>query len=116
MSVTEAFTMQQKQATQSEVLTNSSIAELLATEAETAKQPVQKALRRASRRALLWPEEAAQLVLEGRSLEEELPGIGPYLSKVIRHWIQEPPLVPEPPDIRADFLTLHQAHSILAKD
>ena len=116
MSVTEAFTMQQKQATQSEVLTNSSIAELLATEAETAKQPVQKALRRASRRALLWPEEAAQLVLEGRSLEEELPGIGPYLSKVIRHWIQEPPLVPDSPEIRRDFLSRPQAQSILAKN
>lgn len=99
-----------------EVLTNSDIAELLAIEAETAKQPLQKAMRRASRRALLWPEEAAQLIIEGRSLEEELPGIGPYLGKVIRHWIQDPPLIPEPPDIRADFLTLPQAHSILAKD
>ena len=42
------------------VLTNSAIAELLALAAEHAKQPLQKALRRASRRAFLWPEEAAQ--------------------------------------------------------
>src|SRR5438477_351266 len=99
-----------------EVLTNSAIAELLAKEAETAKQPLQKALRRASRRAFLWPEEAAQLVIEGRSLEEELPGVGPYLGGVIRHWIQNPPLMPEPPDIRADFLTVPEARSILAKN
>ena len=47
-------------------LVNTEIAELLATEAETAKQPLQKALRRAARRAFLWPEEAAQLVRQGR--------------------------------------------------
>ena len=99
-----------------EVLTNSAIAELLAKEAETAKQPLQKALRRASRRAFLWPEEAAQLVIEGQSLEEELLGVGPYLGRVIRHWIQNPPLMPEPPDIRADFLTVPEARSILAKN
>jgi len=44
-----------------DVLTNLEIAELLAREAESAKQPVQRALRRASRRAFLWPEEAADI-------------------------------------------------------
>jgi histidinol phosphatase-like PHP family hydrolase len=105
----------ESRASQREVLTNCSIAELLAIEAETAKQPLQKALRRASRRAFLWPEEASQLVMEGRSLEE-FPGVGPYLDKVIRHWIQNPPLIPEPPDIRADFLTLAQTRSMLASN
>lgn len=38
------------------------------------------------------------------------------MGKVIRHWIQDPPFIPESPDIRADFLTMPQAHSILAKD
>ena len=61
-------------------LTNSQIAELLATEAEGLKQPLQKAFRRASRKALLWPEEASTLQREGRSLTE-LPGIGPYLRE-----------------------------------
>jgi hypothetical protein len=59
----------------SEFLTNSDIAELLATDAEAAKQPLQKALRRASRKAFLWPEEAAQLIQQERSLEE-LAGVG----------------------------------------
>jgi len=45
---------------------------------------------------------------------EELPGVGPYLSKVIRRWIEDPPLVPEPPDIRSGFLTLPEARAILA--
>ena len=55
---------------ESDRLTNSQIAELLATEAEELKQPLQKAFRRASRKALLWPEEASQLQQDGRSLTE----------------------------------------------
>ena len=97
-----------------EFLTNSDIAELLANEAETAKQPLQKALRRASRKAFLWVEEAAQLIHEGRSLEE-LAGVGPYLDKLIRRWIETKPVVPEPLELRSDFLTIPQARSTLAK-
>jgi hypothetical protein len=88
-----------------EFLKNSSIAELLATEAETSKQPLQKALRRASRRAFLWPEEAAILLREQRSLEE-LSGVGPYLNKIIRRWIEHPPAIPESPEIRKVFFSL----------
>ena len=84
----------------------------MATAAESAKPPLQKALRRASRKAFLWPDEAATLVSEGRSLEE-LPGIGPSLSKIIRRWINDPPDIPTPPEIRQGFLTLLQARSIL---
>jgi hypothetical protein len=73
-----------------DTLTDSDIAELLATAAESAKQPLQKALRRASRRAFLWPEEAATLVREDRSLEE-LAGIGPSLSTIIGRWVDNPP-------------------------
>ena len=93
-------------------LTNSDIAELLAIAAESAKQPLQKALRRASRKAFLWPEEAAQIINEGRSLEE-LPGVGPSLSRIIRRWLQDPPDVPKPPEIRAGFLTALRAQKIL---
>ena len=93
-------------------LTNSDIAELLAIAAESAKQPLQKALRRASRKAFLWPEEAAQIINEGRSLEE-LPGVGPSLSRIIRRWLQDPPDVPKPPEIRAGFLTAIRAQKIL---
>jgi hypothetical protein len=52
-----------------DTLDDSELLELLAVAADSAKQPLQKALRRASRKALLWPEEASQLISEGRSLE-----------------------------------------------
>jgi histidinol phosphatase-like PHP family hydrolase len=95
-----------------DLLTNSDIAELLATASESAKQPLQKALRRASRKAFLWPEEAAHIVQEGRSLEE-LAGVGPSLTRIIRRWIQDPPDIPTPPEIRAGFLTALRARKIL---
>ena len=96
------------------ILHNSSIAELLALAAETAKMPLQKALRRASRKAFLWPEEAAIILEEGRPLTE-LPGIGPTLSRIIRNWVEVPPVVPNPPDIRQNFLTSTEARAILEK-
>jgi PHP domain len=96
------------------LLRNSAIAELLALAAETAKMPMQKALRRASRKAFLWPEEASLMLREGRSLTE-LPGIGPTLNRHIRNWIENPPGVPPSPDIRAGFLTLTEARAILAE-
>ena len=96
-------------------LSNAGIAELLARDAESAKPPLQKALRRASRRAFLWEEEAADLRLAGRSLTE-LPAVGPYLEKVIGRWIENPPVVPEASDIRKGFLTITQAHALLKKN
>jgi histidinol phosphatase-like PHP family hydrolase len=95
-------------------LPNSSIAELLALAAENAKMPLQKALRRASRKALMWPEEAAAVVEEDRSLTE-LPGVGPSLDKIIRRWMDDPPDIPTPPEIRAAFLTVTEARAALAK-
>jgi histidinol phosphatase-like PHP family hydrolase len=99
---------------QQNALTNSDIAELLAVEAESAKMPVQKALRRASRRAFLWPEEAAGVRQQGRSLTE-LTAVGPYLEKIIGRWIENPPPVPKRPEIRRQFLTMTEAQTILAK-
>jgi histidinol phosphatase-like PHP family hydrolase len=93
-------------------LTNSNISELLATEAESAKQPLQRAFRRAARKAFLWTEEASDLAQTGRSLTE-LPGIGPYLEKIMLKWLERPPAVPIPPDLRADFFTWTEAQSIL---
>lgn len=95
-------------------LSNSAIAELLAVAAETAKMPLQRALRRASRKAFLWPEEAALMLQQNRSLTE-LAGIGPHLSRLIENWIQEMPSVPTPPEIRKRFLTLPEARATLAK-
>jgi putative hydrolase len=93
-------------------LSNSAIAELLALAAESAKMPLQKALRRASRKAYLWPEEAAEILQANRSLTE-LPAIGPTLNRIIREWVKDPPDVPKPPDIRRGFFTAPQARAIL---
>lgn len=95
-------------------LPNSAIAELLAVAADDARMPLQKALRRASRKAFMWGEEAALLVRVGRCLTE-LPAVGPTLSRMIRNWIEDPPSVPKPPDIRAQFLAATEARAILSK-
>jgi histidinol phosphatase-like PHP family hydrolase len=95
-------------------LTNAQIAELLAIEAQHAKMPAQKALRRASRHAFLWPAEAASLLDEGRSLTE-LQSVGPYIEKIIARWLEAPPAAGAPPDIRRNFLTMTEAQAILAQ-
>jgi hypothetical protein len=95
-------------------LTNFQISELLANAGEDAKPPLSKAYRRASRKALLWHEEASSLYQAGRSLAE-LQGVGPYLEKAIGNWIESSPLVPSPPDIRENFLTRTQVRLILQK-
>jgi histidinol phosphatase-like PHP family hydrolase len=96
-------------------LTNSQIAELLAIAAEDAPAPLDRACRRASRKALLWPMEVSALLGEGRSLTE-LSGVGPYLNKIIRRWIELSPAVAKPPAVRANFFTLTEVRAILRKD
>jgi histidinol phosphatase-like PHP family hydrolase len=96
-------------------LSNSQIAELLATQSERETSFKQKALRRAARRAFLWPEEAAELLRQGRSLTE-LSAVGPYLARCIRQWIESPPPLTPPSEIRAGFLTITEARAALAKD
>ena len=95
-------------------VTNADIAELLAFEAEHAKMPAQKALRRASRRALMWPEETVELLRTGRKLTE-LENVGPYIAQLIKRWIDFRTKVPKPPEVRRQFLTLTQAKVALAK-
>jgi hypothetical protein len=72
------------------VVTNVDIAELMAREAEQAKQPLQRALRRASRRAFLWPVEVEDMVRKGEDLTQ-LAGIGPYLNKLLLRWLRKAP-------------------------
>jgi phage terminase large subunit-like protein len=55
-------------------LTNGQIAELLAIAGDDAKPPLNRAYRRASRKALLWEEEAACLYQEGRSRNCQVSG------------------------------------------
>jgi putative hydrolase len=93
-------------------LTNSAIAELLALAAEDARPPLDRAYRRASRKALLWPEEASDLYHKDHPLSE-LAGVGPFLEKIIRKWIETSAIVPGKADIRKDFFTRTQARLIL---
>jgi hypothetical protein len=57
--------------------------ELLAVAAEPSKMPLQKALRRASRKALFWEEETSALLEQNRPLADELPGVAPSLDRII---------------------------------
>src|SRR5947208_5975871 len=95
------------------LITNASIAEWLALEAEDASGILVKALRRASRAAFLWPEEAADLAARGDSLTE-LAGVGPFIEKIISRWLIKPPPPARPPPLRQNFLTLAEARRILA--
>jgi DNA polymerase (family 10) len=96
------------------VPTNADIAEMLAREAEHAKQPLQRALRRAARRAFLWPDEVADLAQRGESLTQ-LSGIGPHLNRLILQWLSNSSTPVETAEIRKDFLTLAAARSMRAK-
>src|SRR5256885_17117374 len=84
------------------------IAELLALASQHARYPLQKALRRASRRAFMWPEEAADLWEQRRSLTE-LAGVGPHLERIIGEWLESPPPLSKPPEIPTGFLSLPPA-------
>ena len=88
---------------------NAHIAELLAREAETASGILVRAFRRAARLAFLWPEEVVDLVAQNRPLTE-LAGIGPFIEKQIRRWIDKPPVLDSKvPPIRRDFFAMTDA-------
>lgn len=96
-------------------LTNSSLIELLAT-ASTLEEPGStraRALRRAARAALTWPDEAAALLDAGRPLTE-LRMVGPWVAQVVTAMIEQnaPPPVVDP--LRDDFLTAAEMHATLA--
>ena len=95
-------------------LTNADLAEMLARAAEDEVGHRQQALLTASRRAAFtWPEEAAALVAEGRSLTE-LRSVGPWVARIIHGWLEDPPEPPEPPELRRGFLTLAEVRSTMA--
>lgn len=95
-------------------LDNGVIASLLAREGANARGHLALALKRASRSALLWPDEAADLVAVGRPLTD-LQGIGPNLSKLIAGWIESPPARPSDPQ-SLEFLTMSRAKRVLAEN
>lgn len=61
----------------------------------------------------MWPEEATDLVGQGRSLEE-LYGVGPSIARRIGEWIATDVDAPEPSELRQGFLTLAEARAVLA--
>jgi histidinol phosphatase-like PHP family hydrolase len=93
-------------------VTNQQIAELLARRAEETDGPRQRAYRRSSAAAFIWPEEAADLHSEGRSLTE-LHYVGDRLAARIAGWIEDPPELVEAPPERDGFITLTQARAAL---
>lgn len=98
-----------------ENISNADIAELLALEATRREGIRQRAFRRASRLAFLWPEQVLTLRSNDRSLTE-LKGIGPFIAKEIETWLSTPGMqIPRPPAIRSNFLTLADARELLAK-
>ncbi|HTJ61490.1 MAG TPA: PHP domain-containing protein [Candidatus Saccharimonadales bacterium] len=95
-------------------LRNRQLAELLARAAEASEGNKQRAFRRAARRALLWPIEAADLVAEGRSLTE-LVAVGPFVGRQIHEWLREPPAVPDAPPSRRGFISYAEAKEVVAQ-
>ena len=92
---------------------NADFAELLAAASEEAQGNLQKALRRASRRAMTWPVEIAELA-EKKELQT-LDGVGPTLERIITQWYEEDAPVPTPPETRAGFLTMTRVRQILSQ-
>jgi histidinol phosphatase-like PHP family hydrolase len=72
-----------------------------------------QALRRASRRALEWPDQAHAVAAAGRSLTE-LAGIGPVLAGMLEGWLDDPPPAPGPDPSRQGFLTMADVRAALA--
>ena len=97
------------------MLTNSDLAELLAREAEAESGILSRAYRRAARSAFLWPEEVATLIRQNRPLSE-LRAIGPFITKRILRWMENPPKKTRPPAVRRDFMALADGRVLLAKN
>ena len=97
------------------MLSNTDIAELLAKQADGEAGILSRAFRRAARSAFLWPENVTDLAAQNRSLTE-LRGIGPFIEKQIRRWLDKPPpLSTKIPAIRQDFISLAEAKQLLAR-
>jgi histidinol phosphatase-like PHP family hydrolase len=97
-------------------LSNADLGELLLGAAGAEETPHRRlALERAARATRFWPEEAFDLVEEGRSLTT-LASVGPWVAARIHGWIEASPAVPEIPADRDGYLTLAQVRRVLAED
>ncbi|MFN2489568.1 MAG: hypothetical protein ABR529_07505 [Actinomycetota bacterium] len=96
-------------------LRNTDIAELLARAADAVEGHRARAYRTAARAALMWGEEIADVIGQGRS-PAELERVGPSLARRIGAWIEEDVPVPDAPPARRGFLSYAEARSLLASD
>jgi histidinol phosphatase-like PHP family hydrolase len=92
---------------------NGRIAELLARLGKEADDRNRaKAYERASHAALVWKEEAGEVVGRGESLTR-YPGIGKSLSARIESWLQDPPQPEDTPEDLTEFLSMTEAVDVL---
>jgi histidinol phosphatase-like PHP family hydrolase len=92
-------------------LSNADISELLARAGESAEGHRRKAYQRAAAYALMWAEEASDVLAREETLTG-LPGIGDSLSRRISGWLQEAPDELEPPPARSGFVTYKRAREM----
>ena len=97
------------------MLRNIEIAELLAQESDRHEGNKQKAARRASRHALAWPVEVADLLEDEEAKLTDLSSVGPWVARLIKGWIDEPPEdIEVQSELRRDFQTLSEAKERVA--
>lgn len=94
-------------------MTNLQLSEALALCIDRFEGNKQKALRRASRRALSWPEEAAAIAAAGGNLTD-LPAVGPWVRDFLLELMDNPQEIDEPPPLRAGFSTFAHARNVVA--
>jgi histidinol phosphatase-like PHP family hydrolase len=94
-------------------VTNMDVSELLARRADEAEGHRGRALRKASRAALYWEEEAATLLADDRPLTD-LYRIGPKIGRLILEWFEDEPEIPEPDPTRKGFMTNAHARAVVA--
>jgi histidinol phosphatase-like PHP family hydrolase len=97
------------------VLTNSDLGELLWAAAREEADHRRRALEQASRASRFWTEEVSELVAAGRSVTE-LRAVGPWVAARIEAWLEDPPSIPEPDEMRHGFLTAAEVRRALDAD
>jgi putative hydrolase len=94
--------------------TNGDLGELLRRAAREETDHRRRALERASRASMFWPEEAGEVAGSGRPLTE-LRAVGPWVAARIEAWLEDPPAT-EPDETRRGFLTYAQVRRTLDAD
>jgi histidinol phosphatase-like PHP family hydrolase len=96
------------------VVSNGELSVLLRTLAGAEDGHRRRALERASRAAMFWPVEAAELVAAGGDLTD-LASVGPWVATRITDLVEAETSVIEADELRRDFLTIAGARRILAE-